>query len=371
MKIGIGADIHLHSFSQFAVPWSGSLTSRAEVCLGTLERAYDVFREKQCEAVILAGDVFHVSNPSAQLLRRAGDILASLATWAVLGNHDMETFALFDNACAPLGLSDQIRVVEATSSLQGITLVPFQNGDPMKWLPQALDDARQVAPDSKVLVLHMGLSTDRTPGYMAHCQGAIKARELHALCKKRGYDRVFMGDWHNPDKWAPKGSGFEAHQISTLIPASFSDAYKNVGRVAIYDTETRETEFVVIPGPRFIKIDAVEKDLHAAKAEIAHATHLFIQVTCTPEDFKHKRDEALTTLCVLGHGDKIANLKFVPKYRVVAARALAEAACDAAKNADSLQAAIQTWLSGRVSDMPMRTAVESRVDGFIRKAGGV
>ena len=194
-------------------------------------------------------------------------------------------------------------------------------------------------------------------------------RELADTCIKNGIDRVFMGDWHNPDKWCKKDANFEAHQISTLIPASFSDAYRNVGRIAIFDTVTRGTTFITVPGPRFLKVDDIDKAVKQHRHDMENATVLYVQMSCLPDDYDARKGQFLTSVAIAGIRCT-DNIRFVPKYNTAEAEMKAEMACNAAKSAKSISEATRIWLIGQDVTPELSQLVQHRIADLIRKVGG-
>lgn len=374
MKHAFVVDAHLGNFTTFSESWNGCLTSRAKLCLDAYAEAFYIADNACCEVFGVGGDLFHVSCPPPQLIARTrniGNDYHNMKKVFMDGNHDIETFAELDSAIAPLddsvlnGDKAPNVLIQKPRVLDGVLYVPFRSGAPSKWLPDVLREHKDMA---QTVVLHMGLSTDRTPAYMAEHKGAIKGFNLASSCAKYGFRRAFLGDWHNPDKYIPKKFDFEAHQISTLIPATFSDAYRNVGRMAIYDSKTLELEFVTVRGPRFVRVEDVDKPLTKWARDIEHATALYVQVHCIVGDYTQAKAKIAEALKPLLKAD--IPIHYQPSFKVDAAvKQHARMACVAAKSAKTLGEAVQMWSRGRSIREDLRVTVVEKVSELTRKCG--
>ena len=323
MKSAHISDYHLDNFTATGEPWHGSLNTRAKLCLETLDRFLGECESLEVAWVIFTGDLCNRATMNSQMQARVRRIFArrtarGMRIAIIPGNHDQTTVLSMDNANAVFhGPDEGVYVFDSPSVIPdtNILVIPFRTGEPAKWLPGVLEKFKG---RTDTLVLHCGLSTDRTPHWLAGMSGAVKGSALQRMCEKVGINRVSMGDWHYCEKWCPKKSnnGFEAYQVGTACPSSFSDAYRGVGRLMVLDHDTRAVEMVTIPGPRFIKIaDDDSKWSTKYKVEIGDAVELFLQVTCMREDYEKVRADALAAIQEVNPVLDEAKIHFVPEFR--------------------------------------------------------
>lgn len=119
-----------------------------------LEQITDIAESKECDAVIIAGDVYDKSNPSAEAMTLFNDFLMSLCerkipVYIISGNHDsQERVAYFSGFARNMGVyisegckeSPEVYTLEDEYGKVNIYLLPF-----IKPI-----DARRVLPDRKI-----------------------------------------------------------------------------------------------------------------------------------------------------------------------------------------------------------------------------
>lgn len=92
MKVLLTADLHLHNHKAFATYGEDGISSRLRDGLSVLKEITQ--QAKECDAVVIAGDIFHVSPPPPVVFNLVYDAFAELANsvmtiLVVAGNHDL------------------------------------------------------------------------------------------------------------------------------------------------------------------------------------------------------------------------------------------------------------------------------------------
>ena len=323
------------NFSLGADQVTGGINNRARAGLDTLQVCVDMAITAGCELLVINGDLFDVSNPPPSLVYAVSQILSKIPCAINLGNHDCESSGLRDNACALLDLVPGVTVAHGPCLVGPFWLVPFQAGNPKDWLPKRLAEGQ--ARGAKYVSLHMGLSTDRTPAWLLASQGAIAGSHLASLCRKHGFTHAFLGDWHEQDEYTNKV--VQCHQVGTLCPHDFNDAYRSAGQMAILDTETGKVEYQYVPGPRFIKT-TINAPLNAwmQHCKTTCSTWMFVQVEAAHDGLTYAKEEAQRVLVATGIP---FHLSVTPKKAAVSAEA--KAAVQSVQNADNTYEAFRCW----------------------------
>jgi len=274
-RLAFITDVHLGNHKRLGGPTEASLNERCRDGLAVLENAVALATDKECEALVILGDLFDRADPLPQLVAAVMRILERFPgqTVALVGNHEQVSTAPGDHALAPLDDDESLaRVIELPGTFlvnktTALLAVPFQPGDARDWLPQALTYlAERTDPVAKrrVLALHLGLSDDTTPAFLRGAHDSYDAQALADLCKEHGIGWVFAGNWHERKSWRvawPSGSKLNhllrIEQVGALVPTGFDnpglDAY---GGMCILDTSRKdgEVERLTLPGPRFVKV---------------------------------------------------------------------------------------------------------------------
>ncbi len=366
MKHAFVTDVHIHDFQAFRSSSSGPIGSRGMECLATYRRAVSAAAALGCQTFTVAGDLFHIACPPPVLIYEVGKIHAEfknvLTFDVMLGNHDLNTYQTGDNACSPLGLLPNTQIIGAPCvGRSGLLCVPFQNGSPTEWLPKVM----QKFPDVCGVVLHMGLATEGTPAIMMQGADCIRADDLAKICGKADVEFAFMGHWHKPDEYRAKN--FHAVQISTLIPASFSDVYEGTGRMLVYDDETNTVSFENIPGPRFLAFAPKTGMSSSEPTDFANATLFAVQVSCYVEDFETICNEIRDSLVLYGLPEGVQPI-FVASHRVDRPQTKAKEVSAVTYSADSVANALDRWMVEQDVEAKQRHDVAMRVAHYIATA---
>jgi hypothetical protein len=351
-KLAFVADVHLGNHKIHGGSSVCSLNERCRAGIEVFGRAVKRAVEARCSAFFVLGDLLDYSRPEAQLLaalqrilRRAHD--GGMNFWIVAGNHEMTSGTPGDHALGPLSpyasIVDKPMLVKPARDI-GVGLIPYRAGnEPAKlWMPEAVQEALREGPDSgiehRILGIHLGVSDDKTPPWLAGSPGSIDVHQLVKLAGALGVTRVFAGDWHDRRRWNFIPSVF---QLGALVPTGWDNpGLEGYGTLAIWNDG--QVDYHEIPGPRFI--GTVPDDAAALVAEAKKLGHQpFLRLTTSPDEL----GEARAALEALGvPGDVRADMTDV----TVAART----AATAARSATTLDEA----LGGFVANMVLPEGVE-------------
>lgn len=258
-RIGFVSDVHLHNHSKFAGRVSSGINRRGRSIFQAIDRLIEIAHTKRLDVLVIAGDLFDVSNPLpqlvAELLRR---MEAFRGRWVIVeGNHDMKSPEIGDHALGPLRFGSSVQVVERPTTIDDpktgeplLYAVPFRPGPAIEWFPTEL-------PKGIPLTIHLGVVDDETPEFLRNSDDALPVKHLVDLSRKFNIPAVFAGNWHNPNEWPAS----RAHivQMGVFAPKSIAEAGHDFGHLAIYDSAKQAVEPIVnVPGPRFVRADSLD-----------------------------------------------------------------------------------------------------------------
>ena len=255
------ADIHLANRKQFPGDMRAGLNGRARSIVTALSEAMSVV-SGQAEMVLL-GDVFDTHSPSPALIRALQDALGIDRATVIVGNHDMASDEVGNNACAPLAPCAQIvesipamSYFEADNGAPGAALmVPFKApvgaaiSDALDWAEQQPD---WKAAEVKLLMGHWGISCESDPVFMREARDAISIDELYDFCEQGDIQGCAAGNWHGRRDWMLDGC--HILQVGALCPTGFDNpGFEGYGTVAWWNTQAGVWKWKEIAGPRFIR----------------------------------------------------------------------------------------------------------------------
>lgn len=272
MLIGICADAHIGNHARHGGVRTGSINYRGQLTVTVFERAVKKAQDEGCDAFVVVGDVFDVCDPPAQFIAEVARILASctMQVLLVLGNHDMHSTAVGDNALAPLGELANVQVVDAPGpvELAGETVLVFPYTAERPMVDQI---ARTMSMDGMddwpvaLTFIHAGLRDGRTAAYLQNTKSAVDVADLGTYGPRLG-KVVFAGDWHDRRKWDL--DGLAIIQCGALCPTGWDNPGFNYGSLYVYDTVATTVRELRIPGPRFLVVTSktsMEKALDKAE----------------------------------------------------------------------------------------------------------
>lgn len=252
MRYGFAADLHLDNFALGKGDYESGLNARARLGLQVLWAA-----AQGLDYLVIAGDVFHVANPTPQLVAAVMATMVELVELAgvraihiIPGNHDMVSTALGDNALAPLALLDKVYVHQTISVVRvgklNVLMVPY---------PHTYRDVGELTEAVDVCVAHHGIYHRATPEFLK--ESGVFWKKILKWCDQHDIGWYFAGDWHPHMGW----EGGRVAQIGTLIPATFSDAgVDDKGTLVVLEGQGTDVKYSVVnvPGPRFMEVPGKE-----------------------------------------------------------------------------------------------------------------
>lgn len=356
------ADVHIGNHKRHGGDMVSGINERCRKTLAALKAACLRAKERGCERLFVAGDLFDNTRPSPQLIRAVQEIFEGDCppVTLLLGNHDQVSTNSGDNALGPLApictvVDKTCTWVSADAKLQ-IWLVPFQPGDARKWLPSAISglegrgsglgnstlSSSQPPPSDKeqttrVLAFHLGISDSDTPAFLQKAHDAVPVSQVTELCEQYGIHHVFSGNWHDRKVW-PSPSGGSIFQTGALVPTGWDNpGIAPYGTLGILDSE-EGMSFDIIPGPRFVKLkqaDKVQETIDYAK-ELGH--DLYVELTVEHNVVRECKQDAKA---LVQSGDVTA-IQVVPDHKE--AQSAAKASASAARSPDTLEEAINQYL---------------------------
>lgn len=359
-RIAFIADVHLANHRIQGGPTIQGVNTRCLAILRALRDAVEVAEEEGCERLVILGDLFDHTRPSPQILDRCMAALTStLPVDILVGNHDQVSDAAGDNALAPLQHLANVRVVEHLlihmSGTHALAVVPFQTGPGIEWLSRDVASARASVPTAQHLTvaMHLGILEESmlqeaSMFWAKTAHDAVTVPALMQLAAEHGVDQFMAGNWHGRyavEGAVPDPAGGERPvricQVGALVPTGWDNpGLTEYGTVAILDTDTRQTTYVEVPGPRFITVRSQE-ELAAALELFGHhtANRLYVRWIAPPAEMRAARD-VLQQLAEPGH--PIEAFEVIPSKEDVRERAQAAAA--AARSADTLGEALAKYI---------------------------
>lgn len=263
MKYAVVADVHVWNHRAFAKDLGcPGLNSRALGAIKALDRAASLaMRTIGCDALVVAGDLFHHPDPSPQLLYETA-LAISHGAIVMPGNHDMASEHLSDHALLPFHLIDNVTVTEITTEWAGgLCMMPFRRRNVVEYLR---DEATY---DAKVIVGHFGIVHAGTPAVLRLSDTCVTEDALFAHLRETQAFAVVAGDWHR--HYHAERDGLHVVQVGALAPVSWSD-WSSIdellpekdpyGKVVVVDTDERTVEVHTVPGPRFVRAVASNPD---------------------------------------------------------------------------------------------------------------
>lgn len=244
MKLCFSADWHV---SNFGPDQQGPITHRGADCLRVVDRLYAI---PGVEKHFALGDIFNRDKPPPGLQRGVQDRI-SKDTYMLVGNHDQSSTEPSHHALA--AMTAHATIVEDTLVVQcddaEVGLVGFRQRDEVV---SKLAQLQWGTSKYRIVGFHLGIADERTPEFLRNTRDSIGLNELVGVCKSYGVTHVFAGNWHNPEDW--EMNGVKVCQVGGMIPQRFGDPFDTHGRVAVFDTETGETEFQCLAGPRYVTV---------------------------------------------------------------------------------------------------------------------
>jgi len=282
MRLGFIADVHAANHQRFGGAVESGINRRCSQILAALRAAAAKSREEGCAALFVLGDLFDSVRPEPQVIAAVQEALRAAPDPHVLvGNHDQVSTLAGDHAVGPLGpvaavieVPEVVTVSDAGQELS-VVCMPFQPGPAIEWLPAALGNLDGAAGgQGRVLLLHLGIEDEATPGFLRGAHDSIPVAKLRELAQQHGFAAVFAGNWHKYRAFP--GAGAKIVQVGALAPCGFRDSgWAEYGRLVVWDSAAETYTSYEIPGPRFFEVRNVSGFTSAEQAKAAgHSVYL-------------------------------------------------------------------------------------------------
>ncbi|WPH68522.1 metallophosphoesterase [Stenotrophomonas phage BUCTxx99] len=253
----IFSDPHYHDFTQFSTINAKGLNSRLADTLRATAEAYKHLQSLEGKHAICAGDIFHVRgkvkpsvlNPTSEMFRKL-QFGAGLHTYAISGNHDLET----DSSSA---LNSSI------TALRDVGMNVWSDGPGSAIIDEATVTFVPWEPDLKKLRKYIATQYPAHPtrpsALVIHAplNGVIKGLPDHGLTpddfKDCKYDKVFIGHYHNHKSFTV--GKCEVISVGALTHQNFGDVNNLAGYLMWYP-DTGEVKHFTTKAPRFMHVEA-------------------------------------------------------------------------------------------------------------------
>ena len=367
------ADVHVANHRRFGGPLLAGVNRRAQHIFAALEHAYREADQMGATNMMVLGDLFDSAKPEPQLIAGVQRVMKlaettwGIATTVLLGNHEMASSEVGDNALAPLW--EQSEIVDRPRILRHEDLhvwaAPFRPGPAKKWLPEVLSELERedsaaaggTSPASsagvRVLALHLGIEDEGTPPFMRGAPDSIRLPLLRELCRDFEITAAVAGNWHEEHDWPGRPGVF---QVGSLAPTGFDNPGVKYGRVLAIDKEGLSARRV--GGPRFVRTERWE-DVVAATCFMPRC-QVYASLSVPPADLPKTRKLL---------AEAIAEGRVVDGEVVPSGEAASTAARQAAREARS-STTLEEAVAAYVEKMPLpdeveRPAVARRSRGFL------
>lgn len=372
------ADCHIGNHKRFGGSTTAGINRRCRSVLDTFEEALDLAVSKQCEALFVAGDLFDHRRPEPQVIAATQSLINAaraksgdrLRVVLVRGNHEAYSDEPGDHSLGPL--APVAEVVDEPSLIRigdaEVACVPYRTGSALLWLPEAvgkLFGPRKPRKPKRVLILHLGISDEKTAPWLKNAHDAIPVSALEDLCEKYRIGLVLAGNWHDRRSWKLCKGKSEALQIGALVPTGFDNpGLEGYGGVAVVGLEGGlELNLEEVAGPRFVKLTPKARDalLAAQKFE----GEVFVEMTAPAESL----GGCTTELAGMVSAGALADAVVLPDAREIGAAA--RTAALAARSSETMYEALAAY----VQEMPLpegvdRDAVLARARRYLARSEG-
>lgn len=298
-RLGFIADIHLASHKVHGGPVVGGLNERASLIVRAMRLARLQAEAKGCNDLFVLGDIFDTDAPTPQLVDAAIGALQSkqMRVHFLRGNHDMRSATEHDNALAVLRHVTGFHVYEEPTLIQPaddlrVIMVPYQSGQAEEWLPGAVEDALNGAPDfigRQVLALHLGIfdaELAKAP-WVKGSHDAVPIELLEALCYQHDISAVLAGNWHSRKIFESKSDALII-QVGALAPTGWDNAGAvGYGSLVVLDVNHSLVglDVMEVPGPRFLSAKSAA-DLDDQKLECVPGCTIFGRLDVQAEEVR-------------------------------------------------------------------------------------
>ena len=253
---------------------------------------------------MILGDLFDTVKPSPQIVTETGIRLPTDIPVIVLeANHDQVSMQKGDHSLGPLGLLDNVIVVDEPTLWQCdksglvLCLIPHQPGPASEWLPKTVRGLNP--PSGALLCMHLGLMDDNVPPYMAATHDAIHYERVQELCAEFDLAGAISGNWHRTKRWdvplqGPESPTVPLIQCGALAPTGFDNpGLEGYGAVWYWGAENEFT-LRTVGGPRFVKFgcwDLLTKFVDNEVPEQADGRYFYLRAVVDPAEISALKSE--------------------------------------------------------------------------------
>ena len=363
MRIAFIADVHVGNHKREGGPVVAGVNRRCTQILDTLRAAFHASRD--CDAVVIAGDLLDSSKTEPQVLAATREVLADVGEvgYLLLGNHEMQSATPGDNSLRVLAETN-VSVQESPRAVPmdggTLLLVPFRPGDAREWLPSAVAEVAACTTGPRVLAIHLGIIDEDTPPFLRNAHDAVPVQLLRELMRRHQIDVVVAGNWHSHKEWDDGA----IVQIGALVPTGWDNpGLDGYGSVIVVESAsiTLRTTRREIPGPRFVDVPSA-----LSLPNVPEGTHLYARVRVPAGEVDDARSR----------GDQLVSAGRAAAVAVqvdgTEARIAARDSAAAARSADTLDSALAGYVAAMTLPVDVdRAAVLALTRRFLAAGGAL
>lgn len=256
---GLCADVHLHNWSFGSHINEHGVNNRLQYLLDDLYRCAEMTIDRGGDAMVIAGDLFHVRgsvapsvlNPAKAMIERILHDMPAMTIYILAGNHDME----FRDSSA-VGNSVQALAGERVVVINSPRYVSQLGAFLVPWVEDMAELKSLISHEIPIGAFSTGVNIKDCDLILhAPIDGVIGGLPPHGLTPEWlgecGYNRIFAGHYHNH-----KRLGHEVYSIGALAHHTWNDVNTDAGFLMVGES----VEFMASHAPRFFDVKAEDFD---------------------------------------------------------------------------------------------------------------
>jgi DNA repair exonuclease SbcCD nuclease subunit len=249
MKLLITADLHLSLYKNKRL--IGELPLPLYYTKVNLEKMAKTFKEENCNAFVIAGDLFH---DKSHIYMNAYNILKEfimtndkIPFWIITGNHDISDIKGDINTLDSLEQFENVKIIKKYEKYENVYLLSY-NKYQVDLLKDMLEDLDYDQFENNILISHFGVDEGSLSTGMSIKTG-IKAKDLFTTFKK-----IILGHYHKPQEIKSEDGEKELIYVGSPIQLNWGEKNEEK-RFMILDTETLEQKFIETETQKYIEIE--------------------------------------------------------------------------------------------------------------------
>ena len=265
MKIGLSGDWHL-GIARYSHNIN-SIPSKTLDSVTGIRHQIRICKEQNCDVFVVAGDIFHTTNPKPVFVKMAADLLNEACAYfptvlVICGNHDPKP--LLSSSVGPVGLLQEM-VRETVKCYEGKNDI-YRHMDVDFILCPYIDSSNTLKFDldskkKKIVIAHTTFDKCKSGSEATMIAGGVK--EIGSI---PGANLVLTGHIHTPQSLTLVDGVTVLYSGS---PAKFDFGERNDAKgVWIIDDCDLSHEFITIPIRKMVQIEIDDEELNLSDIEV-------------------------------------------------------------------------------------------------------